>query len=96
MSLETYNEVSACHLQGAWDDHSILSQAMKTGDVTSGRTLKLFMLGINCGFSNIVLDDFGALIEVSMHTRCLMKDNSKLGIHLMRPNCFAFSPQDPL
>ena len=41
---------------------SILSQTMKTGDMTSGRTSKLFMLGINCRFSSIVLDEFRAPI----------------------------------
>jgi len=36
---------------------------MKMGDVTSGRTSKLFMMEINCGFSSIVLDEFRAPIE---------------------------------
>ena len=33
------------------------------GDETSGRTSKLFMPGINRGFSSIVLDDFRTPIE---------------------------------
>ena len=42
---------------------SILNHTTKTGDATGARTPKLYMLGINCRFSNIVLDEFRAPIE---------------------------------
>ncbi|KAG1899385.1 FAD binding domain-containing protein [Suillus fuscotomentosus] len=37
---------------------SILDKAIASGDASSGRTPILFMLGINCRFSTIVLDEF--------------------------------------
>ncbi|KAG1742103.1 FAD binding domain-containing protein [Suillus lakei] len=37
---------------------SILNQTITTGDVPIRRSTVLFMLGINCRFSNIVLDEF--------------------------------------
>ncbi|KAG1862631.1 FAD binding domain-containing protein [Suillus subluteus] len=37
---------------------TILNQVMKTGNITSSRSPILFMLGINCRFSDIVLDEF--------------------------------------
>ncbi|KAG2040373.1 FAD binding domain-containing protein [Suillus americanus] len=37
---------------------TILNQVMKTENMTSSRSPILFMLGINCRFSNIVLDEF--------------------------------------
>src|SRR5258708_5216514 len=42
---------------------SILNQAITTGDVTVQRSPKLFMLGINCRFSSIVLDEFVTPVE---------------------------------
>ncbi|KAG1777061.1 hypothetical protein EV702DRAFT_1105381, partial [Suillus placidus] len=37
---------------------TILNQAVKTEDMSARRSPILFMLGINCRFSNIVLDEF--------------------------------------
>ncbi|KAG0708275.1 FAD binding domain-containing protein [Suillus ampliporus] len=42
---------------------SILNQVITTGDMEFRRSPKLFMLGINCRFSNIVLDKFATPIE---------------------------------
>jgi hypothetical protein len=42
---------------------SILNKTIATGDATAQRTPKLFMLGINCRFSSIVLDEFRTPVE---------------------------------
>ncbi|KAG0697640.1 FAD binding domain-containing protein [Suillus ampliporus] len=42
---------------------SILNQAIITGEVAIQRSPKLFMLGINCRFSSIVLDEFATPVE---------------------------------
>ncbi|KAG0704743.1 FAD binding domain-containing protein [Suillus ampliporus] len=42
---------------------SILDRAIKTGDMSLERNPTLFMLGINCRFSNIVLDEFTTPLE---------------------------------
>ncbi|KAG1734178.1 FAD binding domain-containing protein [Suillus lakei] len=42
---------------------SILNKAITSGDVSIGRTPILFMLGINCRFSSIALDEFVAPVE---------------------------------
>ncbi|KAG2142997.1 FAD binding domain-containing protein [Suillus clintonianus] len=42
---------------------SIMNQAVKTGDPTDRRSSILFMLGINCRFSSIVLDEFVTPVE---------------------------------
>ncbi|KAG1745453.1 FAD binding domain-containing protein [Suillus paluster] len=42
---------------------SILNHAMKTGEMTSRRTPILFMLGVNCRSSSIVLDEFVIPVE---------------------------------
>ncbi|KAG1745373.1 FAD binding domain-containing protein [Suillus paluster] len=42
---------------------SMLDQAIVTGDLTIKRSPKLFMLGINCRFSSIVLDEFVTPVE---------------------------------
>ncbi|KAG2130258.1 FAD binding domain-containing protein [Suillus clintonianus] len=42
---------------------SILNRAVKTKDVTFQRSPIVYMLGINCRFSSIVLDEFATLVE---------------------------------
>ncbi|KAG2125954.1 FAD binding domain-containing protein [Suillus clintonianus] len=42
---------------------AILNKAITSGDVSTGRGPILFMLGINCRFSNIVLDEFVPAVE---------------------------------
>ena len=42
---------------------SIPNHTIKTGDTIGARTSKLYMLGINCRFSSIILDEFRAPIE---------------------------------
>ncbi|KAG1727594.1 FAD binding domain-containing protein [Suillus lakei] len=69
--LETYNDERMPVISEMLEKTTtILNRAVKTGDVTSGRTPILFMLGINCRFSNIVLDDLskrtGALDEKNL------------------------------
>ncbi|KAG1727592.1 FAD binding domain-containing protein [Suillus lakei] len=57
--LETYNDERLPVISEMLEKTTtILNQAVKTGDISSGRTPILFMLGINCRFSNIVLDEF--------------------------------------
>ncbi|KAG2125949.1 FAD binding domain-containing protein [Suillus clintonianus] len=42
---------------------TILNKAIKSNDISTGRSPVLFMLGINCRFSNIVLDEFVPAVE---------------------------------
>jgi hypothetical protein len=42
---------------------TILNRAITSGDLSAGRTPILFMLGINCRFSTIVLDEFVTPVE---------------------------------
>ncbi|KAG2035873.1 FAD binding domain-containing protein, partial [Suillus americanus] len=42
---------------------SILDKAMSSGDPSAGRSPILYMLGINCRFSTIVLDEFVTSVE---------------------------------
>ncbi|KAG1791973.1 FAD binding domain-containing protein [Suillus plorans] len=42
---------------------SILNKATASGDLTAGRSPVLYMLGINCRFSTIVLDEFVTSVE---------------------------------
>ncbi|KAG1793055.1 FAD binding domain-containing protein [Suillus plorans] len=42
---------------------SILDKATASGDLTAGRSPVLYMLGINCRFSTIVLDEFVTSVE---------------------------------
>ncbi|KAG1882163.1 FAD binding domain-containing protein [Suillus subluteus] len=42
---------------------SILNKAMSSGDPSDGRSPILYMLGINCRFSTIVLDEFVTSVE---------------------------------
>ncbi|KAJ8597131.1 hypothetical protein M405DRAFT_804318 [Rhizopogon salebrosus TDB-379] len=57
--LETFNEERLPVISEMLElTTSLLNAAMATGDVTVGRSPKIFMLGINCRFSSIVLDEF--------------------------------------
>jgi hypothetical protein len=42
---------------------TILNRTITSGDLSTGRTPILFMLGINCRFSTIVLDEFVTPVE---------------------------------
>jgi hypothetical protein len=42
---------------------TILNRTVTSGDLSTGRTPILFMLGINCRFSTIVLDEFVTPVE---------------------------------
>ncbi|KIK40375.1 hypothetical protein CY34DRAFT_807313 [Suillus luteus UH-Slu-Lm8-n1] len=57
--LETYNAERLPVISEMLEvTTSILNQSLKTNDITARRGPILFMLGINCRFSNIVLDEF--------------------------------------
>ncbi|KAG1799865.1 FAD binding domain-containing protein [Suillus plorans] len=57
--LETYNAERLPVISEMLEmTTTILNQALKTDSMTAARTPILFMLGINCRFSNIVLDEF--------------------------------------
>jgi hypothetical protein len=62
--LETYNEERLPVISEMLElTTSILNATMATGNATAGRSTKLFMLGINCRFSSIVLDEFTPPVE---------------------------------
>ncbi|KAG1745460.1 FAD binding domain-containing protein [Suillus paluster] len=62
--LETYNAERFPVISEMLDmTTSILNHAMKTGEMTSRRTPILFMLGVNCRSSSIVLDEFVTQVE---------------------------------
>ncbi|KAG1723314.1 FAD binding domain-containing protein [Suillus occidentalis] len=57
--LETYNAERLPVISEMLEvTTTILNQSLKTNDITARRGPILFMLGINCRFSNIVLDEF--------------------------------------
>ncbi|OAX33194.1 hypothetical protein K503DRAFT_869695 [Rhizopogon vinicolor AM-OR11-026] len=62
--LETYTEERLPVISEMLDmTTSILNQVITTGDMTAQRSPKLYMLGINCRFSSIVLDEFVTPVE---------------------------------
>ncbi|KAG0702987.1 FAD binding domain-containing protein [Suillus ampliporus] len=62
--LETYNAERLPVISEMLEvTTSILNQTVATGDPTRRRTPILFMLGINCRFSSIVLDEFVIPVE---------------------------------
>ncbi|OJA13427.1 hypothetical protein AZE42_05778, partial [Rhizopogon vesiculosus] len=62
--LDTYNEERLPVISEMLDmTTSILNHTITSGDMTARRSPKLFMLGINCRFSSIVLDEFVTPVE---------------------------------
>ncbi|KAG0695595.1 FAD binding domain-containing protein [Suillus ampliporus] len=62
--LETYNEERFPIISEMLEmTSSILTRAMKTGGMDAWRTTLLYMLGIHCRFSSIVLDEFAIPVE---------------------------------
>ncbi|KAG2125959.1 FAD binding domain-containing protein [Suillus clintonianus] len=62
--LETYNAERLPVISEMLEmTTSLLNRAVKTGDVTIRRSPIVFMLGINCRFSSIVLDEYMTPVE---------------------------------
>ncbi|KAG1875885.1 FAD binding domain-containing protein [Suillus tomentosus] len=69
---------------------SILDRTITSGDISAGRSRILYMLGINCRFGTIVLDEFVASVKP---INCLTRGIWRLGTgHLMHPICCSAEP----